>query len=225
MKTGYYGEKITRDDSWMLEIAKIPEELRLEEPELTHERWFDYRHLLPAQATYLFSAIYDEVYRDQHAVAKDLFEAQSITPLLVDDIFDSAELTAMWKARQAADRIGCRYEFYLRVAFKRFFDRTWRNFPRPNQLYGEELVLDIADEWGRAKRATLQLAKDKRFSIDAYSGHPDQIAYHAYLVEQIKEREHQHMLLARLVFKERVLPLEVAGEHFSVDVLKRAKYF
>lgn len=221
----YYGKGITRDDSWMLEIAKIPQELREDESELMQTRWFDYRHLLPAQATYLFAAIYDEIYREAHARAKDIDEAEEIMPLMVQDIFDSPELTSMWRARQVADRIGCRYDFYLRFAFSRFFDRTWRNFPRPNQLFSEELELDITDEWSHAKNVTLQLAKDKRFTIDAYSGHPDQVAYHAYLVEQIKQREHQHMLIARLVFKEKVLPPEVAGEHFGIDVIRRAQFF
>lgn len=216
---------LTKDDSWVIELSVIPPELREDEAELMQKRWFDYRDLLPAQATELFANTYVEIYRDMYGAFIDIRDAEEIKPLTGVDLFESPDLLPFWRARQAADSLGCKYDFYLRFAFKRFVERGWRYFPRPNQLYGEELVLDIADSWEEAKRCMLYLAKSYRFDPAGYFGHPDQDAYHAYLVEQIKAREHQHMLLARLVFKEGVLPLERAQNEFSADVLKRAQFF
>lgn len=216
---------LTKDDSWILELSKIPQELRDEEPKLMQTRWFDYRHLLPAQATELFALTYVDVYRELYAQMQDMRIAGRVKPLLNDEIFESPDLLPFWRARQAADSIGCKYDFYLRFAFKRFWDRGWRYLPRPNQLYGEELILDIHDAWEEAKRCVLHLARLQRFQPGHYDGHPDQDAYHAYLIEQIKSREHQHMLLSRLVFREKVLPLDRAQNAFSADVLKRAQFF
>lgn len=225
MKSGFNSSPLTKDDSWIIELSLVPQELRDTESELMQTRWFDYRHLLPAQATYLFAFYYDQVYREFYAMHRDYRKAGEVNPLPCADIFESNELLALWRGRQAADQIGCKYDFYLRFAFKRYFERAWKFMPRPNQLYGEELVLDIVDAWAEVKSCSLQVATLKRFQPNAYVGHPDQDAYYAYLVEQINLREHKHMLLSRLVFKDQVLPLDVAGRHFPADVLSRAKFF
>lgn len=206
------------------ELALIPQELRDEEAGLMQSRWFDYRNMLPAQATEAFAKAYDTVYRDYYAMVRDYRRVEEITPICTE-IFKSAELIAIWKARQAADKIGCKYEFFLREAFKRAWERGNRYLPRPNQLYGDELVSDIAQEWKSVTGQVTPLAERSFFKNSSYVGHPDQDAYHAYLIEQVKNREHRHLLLSRLVFRERVLPLEVAGEHFGADVLSRAKVF
>lgn len=225
MSNEFLGASISRDDAWLLELANIPQELRDEEAALMKTRWFDQRDLLPAQATYFFTSRYDEIYRDHFAMMRDRDGAEEAMTRVVDDVFHGSDLIPMWKARQEADKIGCRYDFYLYFIFKRVWERGHRMLPRPNQLYGDELVLDIRDAWEEAKRSSLQLATSPRFKPDAYVGHPDQIAYHAYLVEQIKQREHPAKLIARLVFRERVLPLEIAGEHFGGDVLHKAQFF
>lgn len=217
-----FASSLTRDDSWMLELAHIPAELREDEAALQSSRWFDYRHLLPAQATLLFATTYEEVYREKYAQLRDYRDAHKVAPLRGQDIFKSTDLLPLWRARQAADRIGCRYDFYLRFAFDRAWERGWAYMPRPNQLYGEDLVLDVADAWAELRRASLQLARSERFKMARYNGHPDQDAYHDYLIEQVRDREHPHLVLARLIYREKCLPAELAGEQFGSEVLRRA---
>lgn len=215
-----------RDDMWLLEIAKIPEELRAQEAELmVSRRWFDYRHMLPTEATTHFTEEYDRIYREYYAMTRDKDSADEAMTRVVADLWKGSDLIAMWRARQGADRIGCKYEFLLRFCFRRFWERGHTYLPRPNQFYGEEMLLDANDAWQAHLAGSLELAKHERFRLDAYVGHPDQVAYHTFLVEQIKKREHHHMLLARLVFKEKVLPEEVAGEHFGAEVINRARRF
>lgn len=222
MDPEYFGQNITRDDCWLLELANIDEELRIEESSLLTTRWFDYRHMLPAQATYLFAHLYDQVYREFYAMQRDYRDAERIKVLRTQDVFKSSDLVAFWRARQAADRLGCRYDFFLRFAFKQCHERGWNYLPRPNQLYGEALCLDCADAWAELKQASLQLAKHARFKVENFTGHPDQLAYQEYLIEQVKAREHAHHALNRLIVREGVLTAEVASSHFDPDVLKRA---
>jgi len=217
--------KLTNQDSFLYEINLIPEELRVEEAELMMSRWFDYRDLLPAQATLLFAERYEAIYRETYAKTRDLNKAETIELVLVSNLFKSTELIPTWRARQAADRIGCKYDFYLREVFKRIWDRGWRYLPRPNQLYGDEMMSDIKEVWKLETLCSLQLAQSQRFKVASFVGHPDQVAYYDYLVAEIKRREHPHLSLARVVFRDKVLPLEIAGEHFGGDVLRRAHIF
>lgn len=225
MKVGFHVSSLTNDDSWLIEVAKVPQELRDDEPELMQTRWFDYRDLLPAQATYAFAEQYDIAYREAYARTRDYRDAGKIRPIVTLDISEGSDFLSFWRARQAADKIGCKYDFYLRFVMNRFLERGWKYLPRPNQLYGEELVMDIADAWVEVLRCSLQLAMQPRFGAGEYVEHPDQDAYHLFLVEQIKKREHRYMLIARLVFKEGVLPVAVASRFFSIDDLNRAKNF
>lgn len=222
MKGSYVGGKITRDDSWLLELAHIPDDMRQDESLLQTSRWFDQRHMLPAQATYRFAAEYQAAYRDSYAEMRDYRKAESATPLVHEDIFKGADLLPLWRARQEADRIGCRYDFYLRFVFRRCWDRGWHYLPRPNQLYGEELTLDVKDAWETLRKASLQLASEPRFRVGNYEGHPDQDSYHQYLIEQVKDRVQQHLVLARLIYREQMLPAEVAASHFGAGALNDA---
>ena len=218
MKNG----EITRDDSWVLEIAKIPETLRIAEPLLQSTRWFDYRTKTPAQLTYLFAERYEAMYREFYAKTRDAERADKITVMLHDDIFNSPELLCYWQARQAADTIGCNYDFYIRFCFERAWDRAWKYIPRPNQIYGEEILLDATTAWKNQLKYSLSLAKLDRYKNADYAGHPDQDAYHSYLVQQINSREQKHMILARLIVKEKCLPLSVAKAHFNKALLYQA---
>lgn len=221
----YYGSDKSRDEYVTLALTKIPEHLRENEAELRTTRWFDYRFMTPAQATYLFAAEYRKAYIDAFARTRDIRKAEEIRPFSPDDIFDSKELNAMWQARQAADAIGCKYDFFLRFAFLRFEHRGWRFFPRANHLSAEELVLDIRDAWGTTCRASLQTAALDTFQAAAFDQLPEQSEYYTWLCSQVRQREHPHLALSGLVYTNGVMPEQVASEHFTQEIMKRAKIF
>lgn len=219
----YFGKNIDAADCWQLEMS-LHEQHREREADLRANSWFDYRNLLPAQATYLFAAHYRHEYLEAYKRTVDIRTVDQVNPFKPADIFKSADLVPMWLARREADRIGCKYSFYLRFCFHRFPDRGWKNLPRPNQMYAEELVLDIEDAWKQRCREVMQLAESPFFAVDHYVGHPDQDAYHAWVVGQIKKREQKHLALARIL-KNKVLPYELAGREFGPEVMKRAELF
>jgi hypothetical protein len=219
------GQKdITPDDCWLLEIARVPEELREPESKLMQSRWFDYRHLLPGQATQLFADRFEAIYTEMYAKLRDYRTAESVR-IFTTEIFSSPDLIPCWTARQAADEIGCDYDFYIRFTLARAWDRGWRYIPRPNQLYNEALTTDMKETWESQSRFVLKLAQHERFKLDAYEGHPDQDAYHAYLIRQVTQREQKHMVLGRLLHKERCLPEELAVQHFGNDLVRKAIAF
>lgn len=192
-------EKLTPADCELLAFARIGRSNRDRESTLAKTRWFDYRHLHPVQSTYLWSRTYEESAQRFVAQTKDRDSALEVRAFNTDDIFKSPEVTGCWMARQGMDVVGCRYEFGIMFALRRFSDRGWRMFPRPNQLYGTEFVLDLHDAWKLECVATLQLAKHPRFKRTNYVGHPDQDDYHGWLMGQVQKRKFQDKIVERLV--------------------------
>ena len=205
----------TRDDIWLYELAHIPEELRLAEPELRQTRWFDYRNKLPMELTQIFAQQYCELYREMYATTRDYEYAEQVTGNLTQ-----SDLSSLWLARQAADRIGCPYGFYIRFTMKRTFERYWKYLPRPNQLYNEELILDAKDVWESTKKDILFLAEGSFYKSQNFKGHPDQCDYHDYLIQNVKNRAVPEMILTRLIFREKCLPEELAVKHFGEVAIK-----
>lgn len=213
----YIADDFTKDDIWLFELANIPEELRLKEPELRQTRWFDYRNKLPMQLTQQFADIYCEIYREMYAKLRDYEYAEKITGHLAE-----SDLQSLWLARQAADAIGCPYGFFIRFTMTRTFERYWKYLPRPNQLYNEELTLDAKDMWESTKRDILFLADSKFYKTQNFKGHPDQLDYHTYLINTVKSRAVPEMILTRLIFREQCLPEELAVKHFGDLLVKTA---
>lgn len=207
------------------ELELVPQELREQEAELMQMRWFDYQRLLPGQATKVFADTYAQVYREFYGQTRDYRTTEESIDDIPDSIFDSEDLLAFWQARQAADRIGCKYDFYLRAAFKRSWGNAWKFLPRPNQLYNYLVVRDVAQEWEDYLDQVTPMAECDFFKGDAYIGSPEQDAYRAYLLKQVRRRERSYMLLSRLVFKDRILPADLALREFGADALARAKAF
>lgn len=218
----FFGSDLSADDCDLLALAHIPAEARKDEASLFDRKWFDYRHLHPVQATYLYAAQYQKAIEAIYAETKDIRTVGSIKAFEPEDIFKGRELLAFWFARQACDRVGCRYEFALRFIMRRFADRGWHIFPRPNQCYSLELVLDIQDAWKAECATKLQFPRHPRFKNPEFVGHDDQVAYRQWLIDQIKERgAHMHRGLSRAL-SEGCLTKEEALEAFGESVVRRA---
>jgi hypothetical protein len=209
----------------MLALSRVAPPMRAAESMLFTRKWFDYRAMHPVQATYRFAHEYQQAVLRAYARQKDVRTLDKVKGFDVKGLFESRELSAVWRARQAFDAIGCRYEFALDSIFKRFCERGWRVFPRPNQLYAEEIVLDVRDAWVRECKAITQLAKHERFKAENFEAHPDQIAYQAWQIEQVKTRGgNRAMLLGRLL-QEHALTEDSVRTAFGDTVLSQSKRF
>ena len=205
------------------EMKLIPQQFRELEPDLYTKRWFDYRRNLPSQATQAFCNEYERLYREQYAKTQDRETARTlIVHGVTKDLFKSPYLLQFWRARQEADRLGCKYSFYIRFVLNRAFERGWRYLPRPNQIFDEDISLDCEVAWLDLKRVTLQLAENPLFLAENYKGYPEQDDYYLYLIQQVLGQHAKDKVLARLVYKDRILPEDFAKEHLGEELLKRA---
>lgn len=220
----YFGDNLTPDAYELIALRQISFALRDRESGLFAKKWFDCRHMAPAQATYLFAHEYQQAVRRLYASTRDVVTAAEKRAFEPDDIFKSSEATAMWRARQAFDALGCRYAWGLDFALKRSIDRGWHYFPRPNQLYAQDLLLDLRDAWVKHCVDIFEPVKGERFRIENFHDHPDQVALQTWLADQVKRRPRPQMLLSRL-FKERLLSEALALKVFGEEVVQQAKRF
>lgn len=210
------------EECWAAEIDLIPEQLRLEESELMQTRWFDYHNLLPGQATLLFALTYNEIAKERWDMTQGR-NREMKRPIDVDVLMRDECPLAIWKARQEADRLGVRYEFMLRFMFERFFNRGFAYFPRPNQLYSEEALLDLRDAWEEHKVHCLEFSTLEHFEIKNYTGTPEQDRHHQHLIRQVKMRQtgRHPSILRRLLVTQPVLPMFVIEKEFDAETISR----
>jgi len=223
----YFGSSLQRNELELLALSIDPAH-RADTPELMVTRWHDYRHLHPVQATYLFAELYKiqtHKFAESFVDIETADDARAFTP---DDIFKSRDLTAMWLARGVADKVGCPYTVLLAFMQQRALERTFQRFPRPNQMYGDDVELDLKDLWNARRRSSLQYSKDDRF---AASRHPDPEAWPAdmrrhvqSIVDQIWARPAPHdKLIGRMYREDRLSPAWSRRLPFDGDVLARAE--
>jgi len=112
-------------DKFMLEY--IDEDMRREEEGLYDTKWFDYRPMHPFHATMYFVHRYNVLaaaVTEREVGAKEAarLRARANTYDLrkLNGKRPVATIRAFWKARQAADAIGCPYDVYIRAAILNF---------------------------------------------------------------------------------------------------------
>lgn len=218
---GFFGDDVRGAD---LEARglRIDPTHRQGEADLMRSRWFDYHDLHPVTATYLFAHRYKEQTRRFCETYIDTRTADEAVAFVPDDIFYSRDLTSMWLARRSADRLGLPYEFVLEVAQKRFVDKLFHRFPRPNQLYSEEFELDLQDEWKARLARQLVYSQRAFFRMRHWRGLVVQARHVKFVVDQIKGREGGHVNLLGRMLHEDVLSVGLAGMHFPAELVKAA---
>lgn len=184
---------------------KIDPVYRQGEADLIRSRWFDYSRLHPTQCTYLYAHLYKEFTRQFYEAYIDIRTADKARAFFPDDVFMSSEMTGMWLARRAADALGAPYGFVLQFASDRALERTYRSFPRPNQLYSEEFEIDLKQAWDESLTRAIRYSRLPRFQAAEYVANPIQRAHATFVIEQIKKRPAPQANLLGRMFHEKVL--------------------
>jgi hypothetical protein len=205
-------------------LLRVDPELRRKEADLFNTKWFDYRPFHPVAATFYYAHCYAEATKRFCLMAHDKDRVDKIRIVDPKQIFLTREGNSFTAARQALDKIGCRYEWALNFLVDRYADRGWRGMPRPNQLYAEELMLDIADAWKGECVASLQVSKLDSMRVE--EGKPlthTQRDYVAWLLEQVRARKVDAWRpLSRLV-TERLITIEMVEREFGADTTTRVR--
>ncbi len=136
------------------------------EAELAKTCWWDYRGIHPVRRTEFFATQYRAIYQRYYAKYYDYSKKDVVSGLAgKEDIFNfsgltesrarakKTNLTGLWRARQAADELGIRYEIYISAIFEKACMngkvqiRNGRpQFPRPTHLYSDKAKLAALDE-------------------------------------------------------------------------------
>jgi hypothetical protein len=107
---------------------------------------------------------------------------------------------------------------------KRFSDRGWGSFPRPNQLYSEELMMDVSDAWADECKIALQIAQCDHFRIAHEAAlQPVQGEYVGWLMGQVRARGIDAWRPLSRLLKERVLTPDMVAAQFGPATLKDAQ--
>jgi hypothetical protein len=208
-----------------LRALRVDPANRVGEASLAKTRWFDYRHMHPTTATYYFAHCYQKQTRRFYAETIDERLAPNIRAFQPQDIFMSRDLTAMWHARRLCDTHGWPYTELLLFAQARFVARTQHQFPRPNQLYGEEIEIDMKPHWVAKVARQITHAESPRFLASQFKGELVQAQHMRFLVEQVLARPApRHRLLARL-FKEDRLSPQLARTFFTEAEVQAAEQY
>lgn len=197
--------------------------LRLEN-DLMDRKWYDYRQLHPARATALFMECYKESHvRIMHRRV-DIGRAPFSSGIKRIPLFAQATsiLSGLWKARQMADRMCMRYDFYTLTILSIAEARNWRFLPRANQLYNKDLVSLLMEKWGEEIRSNIQVADDPRFLAENYEGHPDQLKYVGFLLLQAGLKANRDLALNSLINRHKALPERFARKRFGDQIVDKA---
>lgn len=219
----YYGDHLTDDDCELIALTQIHAQHLEEEAAAMQTKWFDYRMMPHVRATYLFARFFNITYRDYFAETRDKDTSKMIRGIHHEDVFKSRDKTTIHLARQAFDTIGVRYEFGLRFAMRRFLERGWRTMPRPNQLYGDELLADLSEAWLEECKVRLQTPEHPMYLAENYTGTRLQREFHAWLFKQINMRGLRYMAIGQAVYVSKVLPEDLAIQTYGEAMVARGK--
>lgn len=211
-----------------LEIAKRDhaiEAMRLVMPsvlererEAAHSKWYAYRFMTPLEATKLFVKLYRVGFKNylRRENDRDMADrAQGLSTRILGH--PSASLTEVWNARQRADLLGLPYELLIEFGFWFASNYTWKNAPRPAQLFGSknsDVAWPIAlEKWLLERLPTVvsRFGDIAQYRIEHYRGFPVQNEFRSYLVETLSESVGNWSLkLERQCLATRHLPLGLA---------------
>lgn len=222
----FVGAELSQDELEAETLRLVPlRHLYGKEASLFDTKWFDYRFLHPARATALFAHFYRQAYKDEMRTRADMKRAPYMEPIpfIIDGIFKVSQrnLSGLWKTRQVADGLGIPYDRYCSYLMRETERRGWQWLPKPSQMYAEELVAIAVSKWLEDTAIRLFLPTDKFYLAENYEEHPYQIDFHKYLFALTEARLNRDYFVARLLFDAKVLPIDIATQHFGKEFIAR----
>jgi hypothetical protein len=219
-------------DLLLLNPSLKSEWLKLE-PTLMTGKWFDYRFMSAVEATYLYASEFVKAYRRMYRENIDGMKADYVLAAMSrrdllkyeapttksasrknrgrdpDREKHNQYLGSLWRGRQTADAMGVPYEIYLELAFQRRL-RYWQksHLPRPHQLYSDLCTDFVEDEWKKRQRDRLYFSTHENYQNARFSGLDYQDQHHEWLLHQADLRGNPPVLLADLIWRDQVLPVE-----------------
>lgn len=175
--------------------------------------WFDYRFLHPFDATMVYVAAFNTVYREFYRSNRDYRAAEHLRIVEPDDMINNVEhyrkaIIGCWRGRMLADQFGMPYDSYIRDAMDiRLSYWKQRYLPQPMLLYGPMIVEKMEERWIRRQKTRMHFSSHPNYSTEWYIGTAAQNDHHEWLFEQVKFRSNPEEQLKELARKG-LLPVE-----------------
>ena len=215
------GEGLDFEALEKLTIAKIPSKDLDDEADLMRTKWFDYQTMHPLEATYQFVIQYRIAYSNNIKANFDAVGAQYKVGTKKKDFLHTREALAFWRARQIADSIGCRYDFFIKYAMDWFSSCGWKQPPRPSHLYSNsEMLLDLTERWTDVCQGSLQIPTNECYKAENYEGMPHQKRWEEWITDIIAKKTVRKFSLYTLVVEEKVLRKQAVAEKFGEAALE-----
>lgn len=167
----YHNADLTTAEYDMMFIqSHIDEKYLAKEADLMKSKWFDYRFMHFVEATYLFSMYYTKATQYWTKKVIDMKRGDFVKGFKGGDFLkiSQREKVGFWRARAHADSMGISYEFYTHFAFKWCVEgRIWKRFPRPNQLYSQELLTAMVEAWREECAGMPQIPIHENYRTDS----------------------------------------------------------
>lgn len=220
----FFGSDLSTEEYDTLAAIAIDDRLFKVETELMDLKWFEYRHLHPTQATYLYAHHYTLEYRKIFQKIVDQSLGAFVTGSKGKDAMKKTETVGFWKGRQQADRLGMPYDYYIGSAMRFLIEgKIWKRVPRPVHLYSKPVIEHVSNYWvetllvGTIEPSTAHLSHDNDFTMQCKSD----IA--RWLCEALKTRKNPHFGLSHYMFEKMLIPENIALQYFDADVISQAK--
>lgn len=182
-------------------LTYIDPEVLVVESECYALKWFDYKHLHPAQATQYFGRVFNKVRAEIHGREIDDGEARWMTRHAHSfrlDTQSSRNIKAFWRARQVADLIGMKYEIFCRAAINYLRNqKSWNRMPSPSQLYSKDVTQACVVAWEHELKAQLMHPRSKLLMSDSDAWF--KADFDRWYIQQIRARSNWRELLADAV--------------------------
>lgn len=222
----YFGNNLTTDRYDALAVVAINEKFLKLESALFSSKWFDYRHLHPTQATYLFAHHYDLEYRKIYQRIRDQERGQYVKGTKGKDCMLKKEVSGFWKGRQNADRLGVPYGLYVGSIMKFLIeDNIWQRIPRPTHLYSAKVTEFMKDKWLTVLDTEIIQPEIAHLSDDNLFSTQCKQDIERYLCECIQMRKNGHFALSRYMCDLKIITEQTAIKYFSELTIQKAKKF
>ena len=222
----YIGNDLTTDVYDELAYLKIDEKFLTKEAALYSSKWFDYRHLHPTLATYLYAHHYTSEYRKVYQRIRDAEKGKYVTGSKGKDEMQKKSTLGFWKGRQSADELGMPYNLYIGSVMRFLVEDTiWKRIPTPSQLYSSKVRLFMIDEWAKLLETSIVEPDTAILSDDTEFSREHKRSIEKYLCEQIIKRTNPLYGLSHFMFDRHLITETLALQYFSSDAIEQARRF
>lgn len=214
-------------DAWVVENVGLSRAKN--EAELFQCKWFDYRHLHPMDATILFAEAYKKEYaaimgshgREDYRVSPFKTGLKRVPFIRLS----KANITSLWKARQKADELGVEYGYFISSILSIAAKREWRELPRPQHLWQDDLLEIFTDKHNRRKGTRLDGSLMDYFTTSMYSGDEIQKAHRKYILAQILDAlpAKRYLMIFSAAFLAKYIDKQFFEMQFPGDYRKACK--